>query len=179
MKDKIIQNKMVLITLFGFFVTSVSYAQHHEEGHENEKENSHHHKHHIAVFNGAASNFTHHYTHYSIGLDYEYRFGNFLGAGIIGEYVAIEKGEFVGGLPVFMHFTRELKLVVAPLIINREEHHNHDHHDEETSRVTDSAFRLGASYSFHLGKFALSPSVNYDVGESNSLVYGLNIGLGF
>ena len=172
---------MILIILLCCFVTSFTYAQHEEEGHgnKNKNEHHHHHKHHIAIFNGAASNFTHHHTHYSIGIDYEYRFGNFLGSGIIGEYVAIEKGEWLGGIPIFMHFTKGLKLVAAPLLVNRAEHHTHDNHHGETNRVTDFALRLGVSYSFHLGEFALSPSVNYDMGESNSLVYGLSIGIGF
>ena len=179
MKQKKIKQRVFLITLLCCYFTSLTYAQHQDEAHQEKTKHHHHHKHHVAVFNGATSNFSHHNTHYAIGLDYEYRVGDFLGTGIIGEYVAVEKGEWIGGIPIFMHFTKNMKMVVAPILINKEEHHTDDHHHAETSREADIAIRLGGSYSFHLGSVALSPTVNYDVGESHALVYGLSVGIGF
>ncbi|MGM0531014.1 MAG: hypothetical protein ACQER7_06650 [Bacteroidota bacterium] len=174
MKQKI----KILIVVFFCFISSYTHAQHAKEEHGNETEHSQFHTHHIALFNGVASNFTHHSTHYSLGIDYEYRFSQFIGTGLIGEYVAVEKGEFLGGIPVFIHFTKGLKLTFAPLLINNEEHTGDNHHTE-TNRVTNFAFRMGAGYSFHLGKVSLGPSVNFDMGDSNSLIYGLSVGIGF
>ena len=173
------QIKIPIILFFFSFLWSYSFAQHAGEEHSDENKHAHFHKHHIALFNGLTSNFTHNSTDYSIGLDYEYRLSQFIGTGILVEYIAMEKGEILGGLPLFMHFTKGLKLTAAPLLVNKEEHHENSGHHTEESRVTDFAFRLGAGYGFHVGKLSLAPSINFDMGESNALVYGINIGLGF
>jgi len=169
---------ILILSLLFCFIWSYTAAQHTEDAHEREKHDDFH-KHHIAVFNGLTSNFTHNNTGYSVGIDYEYRFSRFIGAGLLAEYIATEEGEILGGLPLFMHFTKRLKLTFAPLVLNKEKHHEDPDHHTEESRVTAFAFRLGAGYGFHVGKLSLAPAINFDMGESNALVYGLNIGLGF
>mgnify|MGYP006293087375 CR=1 FL=1 len=172
------QNNILIVTLLFCFIWSYTSAQHAEDGHDGE-EHAHYHTHHIAVFNGLTSNFTHNNTAYSVGMDYEYRFSRFIGAGLLTEYIATEEGEILGGLPLFLHLTKGLKVTLAPLLVNKKEHHeDHDHHGEE-NRVTNFAFRLGAGYGFHVGKLSIAPSINFDMGESSALVYGINIGLGF
>jgi hypothetical protein len=154
-----------------------SFAQHghkedkpHNEGHENLK-------HHIALFNGATTNLDHSSTNYSLGLEYEFKLNSLIGLGLMGEYVAVEKGELVGGIPVFIHITKAFTLTGSPVLINYEKHHEGSQTDSE--RETHIAFRTGISYSFHMGALSLSPIVNYEIGETQSLVYGINIGIGF
>jgi len=60
-------------------------------------------------------------------------------------------------------------------IIQEEEHHS----DESTLKTqVEFLFRIGTGYSFHLGKFVLSPSVDF-VRNNDALVWGLNIGYSF
>ena len=62
---------------------------------------------------------------------------------------------------------------------NKEEHLDDHTHNSEPEMKAFFAFRVGIIYGFHLGKLSVAPAVNYDMGESNVLVYGLNIGIGF
>ena len=169
--------KMILGFIVCCSVWSSSYSQNDSKDHDGD--HKHAHKNHIALFNGGTTNFTHHSTNYTLGLDYEYRINNYFGIGLLGEYIAIDKGEFIGGIPVFVHFANDFNLIATPLLINKADHHNEDSHHTELHRNTTFSFRLGMSYSFHIVNFSLSPSVSFDIGESKSLIYGISIGTGF
>jgi len=155
------------------------FAQHHEQEHANEEKHQHNHKHHLSIFNGLTSNFTHHSNEYTIGVDYEYRVSQWVGLGLIGEYINTKDGEWVAGIPVFIHFAEGLKAIGSPLLINKAVHTEDHSTHSEPERKTELAFRAGLSYSLHWKKLAIGPVVNFDVGESQSLVYGISIGIGF
>ena len=94
-----------------------SYAQHVHEENKHHKKSHEHSKHHIALFNGATTNLDHSSTNYSLGLEYEYKLNSPIGLGLMGEYVAVEKGELVGGIPVFIHITKAFTLTGSPILI--------------------------------------------------------------
>jgi hypothetical protein len=171
--------KIISIFLSALCISSFVYSQEHEEDHKKQDKHNHYHKHHLALFNGATTNFTHSSTDYSLGIDYELRLTKTFGLGLLGEYIFTDNGEFIAGVPAFLHFAKSLKITGAPLLIYKEEHiDDHTHHNEANMK-TIFAFRVGISYGFHLGKLAVAPAINFDMGESSALVYGLNIGIGF
>jgi hypothetical protein len=169
-----------LTLILGLLVMNLSlYAQHHEKDHTSEEKHQHTHKHHLSMFNGITSNFTHHSNDYSIGIDYEYRLNEKIGLGFIGEYINTKDGEWVTGLPVFIHFAKGLKAIGSPILINKAEHTEDHSTHSDPKRKTEFAFRAGLSYSLHWKKMSIGPVVNFDIGESQSLVYGISIGIGF
>jgi hypothetical protein len=171
--------KTIIIILFTMSISSFSFCQEHQDDHKTHDKHHNFHKHHLALFNGATTNFTHSSTDYSLGIDYEFRLTKTFGLGLLGEYIFTDNGEFIAGVPAFLHFAKSLKITGAPLLIYKEEHiDDHTHHGEANMK-TIFAFRVGVSYGFHLGKVSVAPAVNFDMGESNALVYGLNIGIGF
>ena len=177
----IMKLKTIGIFLCSLCLCSFSYSQEHEENHKvhDEQEQDHYHKHHLALFNGATTNFTHSSTDYSLGIDYEFRLTKTFGLGLLGEYVFTDNGEYIIGVPLFLHFAKSLKITGAPLLIYKEEHIDDHTHHSEAEMKTIFAFRVGVSYGFHIGKFSVAPAINFDTGEYNALVYGLNIGIGF
>lgn len=184
-----------------FIVVSLS-AQHHDTDHAEKKHDDHHseehhddhhgehhaHKNHLAIFNGATTNFDHSATDYTIGLDYEYRFSNLIGAGFGAEYILTDDGELVLGIPVFIHPAKGFKLIVAPIGVNAVSHDNHEDDTGGTHKAGSTSssekewhfgVRIGAAYDIHVGKLSLSPTVAYDITNTQALVYGLAIGIGF
>ncbi len=142
------------------------------------------HKHHVAIFNGLTTNYDHNSTDYSLGIDYEYRFSNLLGAGVLAECVFSEPEEYIAGVSLFVHPCKGFKLILAPLLINTEEHgaaaaHGDSHAKHDDKSVTDFAFRIETSYSFHFHNMSVEPTVGYDFGSTEALVYGVMIGFGF
>ena len=103
--NKINNSVLCLLIVFVFIGTKL-IAQghlHDDEHHIKDYNKQHYHKHHIAVLNGATSNFDHHSTNYSVGIDYEYRFSQYMGVGVEGEFVAAESAEVLAGIPFFFH----------------------------------------------------------------------------
>ncbi|MCK4922553.1 MAG: hypothetical protein KAS71_15980 [Bacteroidales bacterium] len=180
--------KKLMITFFALFCfvfSNTVFSQHEEEHHavsddhhEDSHSGGHAHKNHMAVFTGATNNITHHSTGFTIGIDYEYRISNLIGLGLGGEYISIGSGEILGSIPIFIHPMNNMKIVTAPLVIFAEEHHDDEHH-ESTGKEASFAFRIGGGYDFHLGKVVFGPTVNFDIGSSKALVFGLSIGFGF
>jgi hypothetical protein len=178
MKKIKLLSSLILLTIF-CLLTPKAFSQNHED-HEEDKthDKEHHdvhHQNHLALFIGATSNFDHHSTGFTVGIDYEYRFKamhNLLGLGLLGEYVAVDAGEIIVGIPVFIHLLENLKFVVAPLAIFAEDH---DTHENEMN----FGGRIGIGADFHLGKLSLGPNVNLDLSNTTSLNYGLTIGFGF
>lgn len=178
MKNKVIGFTLTVMCIM-LHNTSL-YAQHHDE-HAKQVSHDHHSKHHVAIFNGATTVSSHEITAYTIGVDYEYRISNLLGMGVIGELINTESNEFVTGISVIAHPIKGLKFVAAPLIVycvphQTDEHHVDTHHIE---REANLFFRIGAGYDFHLGKFSVGPSINYDFGKAQAISYGISLGIGF
>ncbi len=167
--------------ILSLLVSGQTIAQNHDEHKEHNGDHHHDfHKHHIALFNGATTNFDHDATDYTVGIDYEFRFCQKFGAGIVGEYVATDSGEWIFGVPVFYHPCGGLKLFAAPLAVFAEEHHDNGHNTNHDSKKEASfSFRIGAAYDFHFGKFSVGPSIDYDMGDTKAFVYGLALGIGF
>lgn len=155
--------------------THVGVVKHHD---------SHFSKHHIAVFEGIVSNLDHHTNVNSIGLDYEFRPTKYFGFGFAGEHVFSKEGELLLGIPLFIHPVGGLKLAFAPIAINMV-HHTQDigghsidtHHADEKEWFFGA--RLNMAYDIHINNFSIGPSVSYDITETDALIYGLALGVGF
>lgn len=125
------------------------------------------HRHHVAVFVGGTHDY-HDEDAFTVGMDYEYRFTELFGAGVLIDVAGgdIESAVIGGGL--FIHPWKELRFLTA---VGKEFHNGHG----------EFVVRLGSLYDFHIDQWALSPAVLLDVLESGHLnvVYGLGIGRGF
>lgn len=55
------------------------------------------------------------------------------------------------------------------------EHHEIGH---EANKERNFAYRIGAGYDFHFGKLSVGPSINLDLGKTESLNYGISVGDG-
>jgi hypothetical protein len=95
----------------------------------------------------------------SLGLTYEHRFGQF-GTGVIAEFTKSDSRDSVLALPFFWHPADPWRMVVA---IGTE------YDDGENSFLT----RVGGSYEFEFSGWSLSPEVNVDfVDDDTVLVIG-------
>lgn len=186
-----------LLLAVSILVYSGIKAQHDEDNHHtssdthhDEKHDTHHaHKHHIAIFGGAASNFSHHETKPGVGLDYEYRISAPFGIGAVAEVEFTDKESYLASIPVFYHPINGLKIYAGPAVLSAVEHHEAEdthadphtttHVEDDPQRKTSYGGRVGAAYDLHLGKVSIGPTVSYVFGNSNALVYGINIGMGF
>ena len=104
----------------------------------------------------------------SIGLEYEYRFNQHWGAGGLVEYTP--DGHSDDGITValasgYYHPYKGWRLGLG---FGRERVHG-DH------GYYQWLYRAGVAYDFHVGRFGIAPSVNYDIieGNSNVLIYGV------
>lgn len=107
---------------------------------------------------------------FSIGLGYEYRIMDLLGAGLFVEYADAPFREFVFGVPVFIHPYKGLRLLAAPGV------------DLERGEKGDPEFlvRLGLAYEFEFDRWSVTPEFNVDfVDNEEVLVYGVSFGWGF
>lgn len=127
------------------------------------------HRNHLALFLGATTAESE--TGFTSGLDYEFRPLDYLGFGIIAEYIAGDLREWVIVLPVFSHPNRDAvggwKLIIGPGL-------------EIGEHSNDFLVRLGLAYGFHAEGWTIAPEFNGDLvyGEWN-WVYGVSIGRGF
>ena len=151
-----------------------------DNSHE-EKSKHHAYNSHIALFLGATTFYKNNESYFSIGLDYLYRPNNERpwAYSIMAEVIFAEHTEYVIALPLYSYIKGEWWFRTGPgiEIIQEEEHHG----DEvESKNQIEFLFRIGTGYSFHVGRFVLSPSVDIDfVRNNNALVWGLNIGYSF
>jgi len=162
--------------------TQLSAQEHGTELYEIAGSHSHHpHKHHVALFNGATTNLSHETTAYTIGLDYEYRFSKIVGLTILGEYIAATSEEIIAGAGLLFHPYKGLKLVTAPMLMFAESHNiTHNYSEmEEQKKEASFAFRFSTAYDFYVGKLSIGPVINFDLGETNSISYGVAVGMGF
>jgi len=124
---------------------------------------------HLALFLGATSSDSK--TGFTSGFDYEFRPLDYLGFGIIAEYISGDFRNWVVVLPVFSHPNRDAeggwKLIIGPGL-------------EMHESKNDFLVRLGLAYGFPVEGWTLAPEFNGDLvhGEWN-WVYGVSIGRGF
>ena len=167
--------KIILILGYLLICETLIFAQHLDKN-PNPEAHDHLSKHHLALFNGATTNFDHNSTAYTLGVDYEFRISQLLGIGIFGEYIFSEPKEILGGISVYVHPANGLKIIAAPVLIYSEGSHDIGH---ESESETHFACRLGAGYDFHVWIFSIGPAINYDIGKSNAINYGVSLGYGF
>ena len=144
----------------GLIATNVLSAEMHEE-------ESHHHKHHVAVFFGNTHDY-HSEDAFTVGLDYEYRLTDLIGAGALIDYAGGDIESTVVGGGLFFHPWRDLRLLGA---IGNEHHSGDD----------EFLVRLGVMYDFFINDWSISPTVDVDLlgsGHQN-WVYGIALGRGF
>ncbi|MDH3744352.1 MAG: hypothetical protein OES47_04535 [Acidobacteriota bacterium] len=154
-------------------------AQEHGEEHSAEHEEHEFHRHHVSVFLGVTDGevtidsgpgpvTVKDEQAFTVGLDYEYRLTRRWGIGALVDYAGKDFRTSVLGVPVFIHASERLKLVLAPGIEERE-------HEGSEFMV-----RAGLEYEFEVGGISVAPAVNLDfVDDEETLVYGLSVGKGF
>jgi len=184
--------KKIHVLIVALTVSIGSFAQHHEDENHHSKDHHSFHKHHIAVFNGGATNFDHHISGYTMGIDYEYRFIEHLGIGLIGEYLFLKEGEgeSIFALPIYYHPIKGLKLSFAPIGVNATAHEAAElksasattpelqHH--APTKEWHFGSRASIGYDIPLGKVTLGPIVGLDmINHTQSLIYELSLGFGF
>ena len=130
-------------------------------------EEHHFHRHHVGVFLGGTHDY-HDENAVTVGLDYEYRLTQLLGAMAFIDYAGGDIDSAVVGGGLFFHPIGDVRLLTA---VGKEVHHGH----------SEFVARLGALYDFHLEKWTLSPTLLFDILESGHLnvIYGLGVGRGF
>jgi len=153
---------ILLIVVFVFAVPLQALAE--EEKHEEYNE-SHYHRNHVGLFLGT--------THeegedeFTIGLDYEYRFSQYFGIGLIGEYVGEDAREGVGMGLLFIHPYKGFRFLAGAGVKPKA---------EETKFI----WRLGIGYRFPIGNWTIAPEFNVDFTEGRVVeVYGVSFGYGF
>jgi hypothetical protein len=122
----------------------------------------------VGLFLGATTK-TNGKTEFSIGVEYERRFHDLLGAGLVVEWEPSFEERVLVAPALFVHPVGELLITVAPGA-QFEEHSTH------------FVFRLGAAWEFELAHgLALAPTINYDFVESahDAISYGLVLSFSF
>jgi hypothetical protein len=153
---------ILLIAVFVFTMPLQALAAEEEHG---EHKESHYHRNHVGLFLGS----THEEGEYefTIGLDYEYRFSQYVGIGLLIEYVGEDAREGVGMVPLFIHPYKGLRFVAAPGIKPKKD-------DEKF------IWRLGVAYRFPIGNWTIAPEFNLDFTEGKTVeVFGVSFGYGF
>ncbi len=112
--------------------------------------------------------------HLTYGLEYEYRFNETIGAGVVYEKTENAHhgdGVSVGLAALYYHPYAGWRLGAG---LGREKVHG-SHGGYET------LYRVGVAYDFHVGRFGIAPLVDYDMieGANNVLVYGVAFMLAF
>lgn len=130
--------------------------------------------HHFGFFTGGATRYIapeeeEEETGLAIGVEYEYRFAEHWGAGLLFEGVVTDHArDGVLGVPLSWHPWEWLKLSAAPGI-EFVEHGSHEF-----------VMRLAAAYEFEFGAYNLAPEISVDLTrQSQTLVYGLSFGRRF
>ena len=138
-----------------------------------EHDTTHHHKNHIALFIGATQAEEHHGErndpHFTLGIDYERRLSTLFGLGLLADGVIGGKRDYLVGVPLFLHASEHIILQLAPAW-----------HKVEEGNHSGAVLRTGIIWSIPVGTGTLSPSLFYDIAESDNIfVFGLSIGKGW
>lgn len=109
---------------------------------------------------------------FPVGIDYEYRFNQWLGLGGFAEYAGGDFEHALLGIPLFIHPYENWRFAVAAAT---EIHKADEHHDREREWVV----RTGVGYAFHIGDgYSISPEFIVDFSEHETL-YGIGLAIGF
>ena len=132
---------------------------------EEEHKESHYHRNHVGLFLG--NTYEEGEDEFTIGLDYEYRFSQYFGIGLLGEYVGEDAREGVGMVLLFIHPYKGFRFVAAAGVKPKA---------EETKFI----WRLGIGYRFPIGNWTIAPEFNLDFTEGRTVeVFGVSFGYGF
>ncbi len=168
---------LALLLLFLFAVPSAQ-ANESEHGEENGRAEGHghgshgheFHRHHLSVFLGGGTRDEHGETEngFAGGLEYEYRFSKWLGAGLLAEAATGDLRDVVVAGLVYIHPWKGLVLSAGP---------GGEFNDEDEEYLT----RLGVSYQFPVAnRFTIAPSFNVDIVDGDpTYIYGFAFGIGF
>jgi len=168
-----LRNSRVLATLFiALGVLPLQASTHTAEPHHDD-DVAHHHKNHIAIFIGATQAEEHHGErndpHFTLGIDYERRLSTLFGLGLLADGVIGGKRDYLVGVPLFLHASEHIVLQLAPAW-----------HKVEEGNHSGAVLRSGIIWSIPVGTGTLSPSLFYDIAESDNIwVFGLSIGKGW
>ncbi len=162
----------LIITLF--ITVAISPVAGAEEAHE--KASHEFHRHHMALIFGNTQNDGSE-NGLSLGLDYEYRFNEWLGLGGLAEYAGGDFEHLLLFVPLYIHPYKDWLFVVAG---GTEIHNEHEEHGED-KRTRDWVVRTGVAYQFPFAeKYTIGPEFSIDFSEHETLfVYGIAIGIGF
>jgi hypothetical protein len=156
------RNCALVVAILGFAVSALASEPH-------EKETESHHRHHAAIFlGGAVRDEGHTESGFTGGVEYEYRFAPFVGAGILAEAATGDLREVLMVAPLALYPWRGLRLVAAPGA------------ELPGEGETEFVMRLGVGYRFPIGRFMIIPEFNADLIEGTpTYVIGVGLGMGF
>lgn len=172
-------------------IISNMMAQPLDEASAHGETDGHFHLNHIAMFAGATSFLEKEGTHFTLGVDYLRYFTHEQRWGIsaFGEVILAEHSEWLFGIPLIYHFGNNLWLRSGPGIeIHQEEKTEKNGHEDSgsdqnhaaTESKTELVLRIGMGYNIHMATITIAPSLDLDfLRSSTSLVWGINIGMGF
>ena len=172
--------RFIFVIIFVIPLTINGQSSENTESLNTESQHEAHHNH-VALFLGSTTFYNTGENHFSLGIDYLYRpyNDNPWAYSILAEVIFAEHTEYIIGLPVYHYIIGSWWLRAGPgmEIIQEEEHHG----DEVTTKTKiEFLFRIGTGYSFYVGDFVISPSVDIDfVRNNDALVWGLNFGYSF
>jgi hypothetical protein len=128
------------------------------------------HRHHVGVFVGGASRPEDHGTEHGFagGMDYEYRFSQWVGVGVLAEAATGDLRDVVVAGLVFVHPWKGLLFAAGPGA-------------EISSHGTEFLARLGLAYQFPIWeRFTIAPNFNVDLVDGEpTYIYGVTFGIGF
>ena len=118
-------------------------------------------------------------TEFSYGLEYEYKFSNLWGAGVVYEKTDDAHhgaGVDVALAAVYLHPWKELRVGLGygqetVGSYDTDDGHGHVHHHESHD---EDLVRTSISYDFHVGDFGIAPTLAFDfVNGQTATVFGL------
>jgi len=137
----------------------------------------------LAVFVGGTAMLENKGTYFSLGLDYLRALSSsgIWGAGGFAEVIFKKHPEWVFGGLIYYRFPNHFFIRTGPGIeILRHEEIDPECNCTHVKSETDFLYRIGLGYSYHKNNLILSPTVDLDIGRSETaLVFGLNFGYAF
>jgi hypothetical protein len=125
-----------------------------------------------------------------LGFEYEYRLSKRMtrwSIGLIGELIFAHKTEYLVVVPVILRVTDSFFIRAGPGVEwayhSKENEHGIIHAAEaanDTRRETEFLFRTGIGNGFEVGKFSITPTLDFDIFQNHTtFVWGIAIGKGF
>lgn len=176
---------LLIALTFSIFNTDLR-AQDNQSESENSQENltdTHLKMNELAVFVGGTAMLENKGTYFSLGLDYlrVLSSSGIWGAGGFAEVIFKKHPEWVFGGLIYYRFPNHFFIRTGPGIeILRHEEIDPECNCTHVKSETDFLYRIGLGYSYHKNNLILSPTVDLDIGRSETaLVFGLNFGYAF